>query len=92
MTAPHLEFERTSRGFIWMPPIPATHGGRPAGNVRVYESSAAEDHHLWLQVHQPADRNHPENGKTIEATIHVRASDMRNLAEQILWLIDHRDD
>ena len=58
----HLRAVTSDRGFKRLPPISATHGGRPAGQVRVYESSAATGPHLWLAVEQPVDRNHPENG------------------------------
>lgn len=81
----------SDRGFAHLPPIPATHAGQPAGHARVYQSSAATEPCLWLQVVQPADRNHPGDGNTIEATIHVRAEDMWHLAQQIEALIRHQN-
>ncbi|MGE5827592.1 MAG: hypothetical protein ACM30G_04410 [Micromonosporaceae bacterium] len=85
----HLSYTKTDRGFKHLPAIPGTHGERPAGRVRVYESSAASDRYVWLSVEQPADRNHPENGQVVEATIHMRLEDAVKLAEQIGWLAEH---
>jgi hypothetical protein len=77
------------RGFRRLPPIPGTHGGRPAGQVHVYESSAANGPHLWLSVEQPADRNHPENGEVVEATVHIALDDAMKVADQIRWMAEH---
>lgn len=85
----HLRPTKTDRGFQHLPPIPATHGGRPAGQAYVYESSAANGPHLWLGVEQPADSNHPDNGAVIGARIHMRVEDAVRLAEQILYLVEH---
>ena len=87
--ADHLQPVKTDRGFKHLPPIPATHAGRPAGRVMVYESSAANGPHLWISVEQPADRNHPDNGEIIEASVHMTLEDAVKLAEQINYLAEH---
>lgn len=85
----HLHVTKSGRGFKLLPPIPGIHGDQPAGEVRVYESSAASGPHLWLSVTQPADRNHPDNGHTIEATVHLAAEDAWRLADQLRYLVEH---
>lgn len=42
----HLKVTATERGFALMPPIPSTRGG----DVRAYESSAADGPHIWLKI------------------------------------------
>lgn len=86
MSVEHLRPRVTDRGFMHLPPIVAVHGGRPAGTVRVYESSAAGDPAVWIAVEQPADRNHPENGLTREAVVHMPLDRAVQFAEQIMWL------
>lgn len=87
MTREHLIVTKTDRGFKTLPHIPATHAGRPAGHAAVWESSAADEPSLWIEVEQPADRNHPDNGETIRAAIHIRAEDAWRFAEQIQHLV-----
>lgn len=83
----HLKPTMTDRGFAHMPAIPATHGGLPAGQARVYESSSAMGAHLWLAVKEPVNRNHPEADQWNEATIHIAAEDAWRLADQIRALV-----
>jgi hypothetical protein len=82
---PHLRPERTERGFQHLPPIAGFHAGRPAGAVRVYESSAAFVPSVWVGAEAPADRNNPD-GPTVEAVVHMPLAQAVQLAEQIMWL------
>lgn len=85
MTAEYLQPEQTARGFTHLPPIEAVHGGRPAGRVRVHESSAADGPYVWICVDQPMDRNYPENGLE-EASVHMPLDRAVQFAKQIMWL------
>lgn len=71
----HLHATRTDRGFEHMPPIP----NRDGGEVRVYESSAADGPHLWLRV----------RGRTGEGLAHLTAEDAWKVADQLRWLVEH---
>jgi hypothetical protein len=82
---PHLRPERTERGFQHLPPVAGFHAGRPAGAVRVYESSAAFVPSVWVGAEAPADRNNPD-GPTVEAVVHMPLAQAVQLAEQIMWL------
>lgn len=55
--------------------------------MRVYASSAAtSEPSVWLRVDQPTDRNDPDS-PTTEATIHVSAPTVRQLVDQLRYLI-----
>lgn len=65
-----------------MKPVLSDYGG----DVRAYESSAADHPHIWLTVTSPVDLNHPE-GEMNAAVAHLRIEDAITLAEQLLFLI-----
>jgi hypothetical protein len=66
MSAPedHLIPTPSQRGFDRLPPIPGNYGGHAV----VYESSAAEQPKLWLQVSEPNDLNAASIGGAIIGT------------------------
>ncbi len=80
--AEHLETITSDRGFDRLPPIPSTY----AGDVRVYESSAADGPHIWLKATAPANLNEPE-GRTVEAPLHLTAENAWRLAGQVMMLV-----
>lgn len=84
---PHLQ-PTTSRGFAQLPPIPGNHGGQPAGQVAVWESSAAAGPHLWISASHPSDRNDPHS-TPVEGCVHIRAEDAWRFADQIRYLVEH---
>ncbi|MFF0822486.1 hypothetical protein ACFYUR_19155 [Micromonospora haikouensis] len=79
----HLAHITTDRGFDRLPPIPSEYGG----HISVYESSAADGPHLWVNATAPANLNDP-TGPTVEAPMHLTADNARRLAEQLLALVD----
>lgn len=85
----HLVPNYSLRGFPHLPELLASYGDRPCGgSVRVYASSAATaEPSVWLRVDQPTDRNDPTS-PTEEATIHLSAKTVRQLRDQLAWLID----
>jgi hypothetical protein len=86
MTAPaeHLTVETGDRGFARLPAIPGTYGGE----ATVYESSAALEPRIWLNVEVPADLSNP-TGPTVEATLHLDAEEAWKLADQIRHLVSN---
>lgn len=79
----HLARTTTDRGLGHLPPIPSEYGG----NIRVYESSAADGPHLWVNVTAPVSLNDPD-GPRVAAPMHLTADNARRLAEQLLALVD----
>lgn len=70
----HLAMDRSGpRGFAYLPPLP---GEFPGQQVVVYESSAADGPHLWMQASN-------ENAKV---TVSLDAEVAWRLAEQIMVL------
>lgn len=80
---PHLQYETSERGFISLPDIPSSYGG----TVNVYESSNAENPHIWLNAVAPKNLNNP-SGDTVTAPIHLTVENAKALAEQLLFLVD----
>jgi hypothetical protein len=78
------EYMVTDRGLTHMRPVPSEYGGE----VKVYESSAAEGPHIWLQATAPVNLNEPD-GPTHEVPIHLTAESAWRLAEQLRWLVEH---
>lgn len=75
-SADHLTPTVTDRGFTHLPPLDGAYGG----NVRVYESSAADGPHVWLRA------------TTLdEGTVHVHlsANIALQLAEQLVYVVEH---
>jgi hypothetical protein len=87
-TSSHLEPSWTSRGFPHLPPLLASYDDRICGgSVRVYASSAVTtEPSVWLRVDQPTDRNDPSS-PIEEATIHLSAATVRQLRDQLAWLL-----
>ncbi len=77
----HLNRTLTERGFAHLPAIPSEYGAE----IRVYESSAADGPHIWLNATAPANLNDP-TGPTVEAPMHLTADNARRLGEQLLAL------
>lgn len=72
---------RTSRGFLWMDPIPGDYG-----EVVVYESSVAFDPHIWLRALMPEDLNAAalgEHTEWVEARVHLSVENARLLRDRI---------
>ncbi len=67
--AAHLEPEVSDRGFTALPTLSGTFADKPSGEVTVYESSAATEPRLWLDV----------NGEKIQLT----AENAWRLADQL---------
>lgn len=80
----HLIPERNARGFLHMPPVPSTHGG----TIKVYESSAADDAYVWVQVNVPADLNDPD-GEQVKASVHLTREAATHFIQQLQWLAQH---
>jgi hypothetical protein len=81
MTPSHLQATVTERGFTHMPSIPGQYGG----DIRVYESSAAEGPHIWLCATAPLDLD----GQPSRATMHLTVEDALKLADQLHYLAEH---
>ena len=81
----HLQYATSSRGFDFMPAIMGAYEGC---QIRVYESSSAEAPSLWLRAEAPANLNQP-GGEKVNAPIHLRLDAARQLAEQIIFLVDN---
>lgn len=79
----HLEQSRSSRGFAFLPALLGSYGG----NVKVYESSAAEYQRIWLCVTELDDANGPADGPAHDATIHLDADQAWRLSEQLQDLV-----
>jgi len=71
----------SDRGFRHAEPISSEYGGE----IRVYESSAADGPHLWVRTKCPEDLNKPD-GPQIEAVAHLALHDALWLASQIISL------
>lgn len=65
--------EVTERGFVQMPEIVGTYGG----SVQVYESSSAEEPHIWVKVID-------ENGT--EAVLHLPLRKVKLFIGQLQYL------
>lgn len=78
----HLTATTSERGFARLPPIRSEYGGE----ARAYESSAASEPHIWLNVECPVDLNDP-SGPTKEAVMHFTADNAWRLAEQLQHLV-----
>lgn len=73
----HLRGHRSTRGLLYMPALTEDYGGE----VRVYESSAAERPCVWLRV---------TRSDTVSAeTAHLTAEAAWELAEQIRYVLRH---
>lgn len=81
----HLTPIKSDRGFTRLPAIPSDH---PGGEVRVYESSAAEQPCIWLNATAGYAFNRPD-GSSVVAPIHLTVDNARKLAEQLLYLAEH---
>ncbi len=85
----HLVPTASQRGFDRLPPVPGNYGGEAI----VYESSAAEEPKLWLNVTEPNDLNAwgsgDESGGTHDATLHLTAEDAWKLADQLRYLVEN---
>lgn len=92
-TPAHLVPVRSDRGFARLPAIPSTYGG----DVRVYESSSAEHHRIWLAAKAPSDMNlwarygddtayEAAGGQWVDAHAHLDVEEAVKLAEQIFSL------
>lgn len=77
-TPDHLTPIFSERGFRQFPAITDAYGG----TIRVYESSAAESPHLWLNVTAFA-------GFTDKGTAHLTIDQARQIADQLNWFADH---
>lgn len=88
----HLVPTYSLRGFPRLPELIASYDDRPCGgSVRVYASSAAtSERSVWLRVDEPIDRNDPSS-PTREATVHLSATTVRQLRDQLAWLIDDEE-
>jgi hypothetical protein len=76
-----LQATVTERGFTHMPSIP----GEPGGDIRVYESSAAEEPHIWLCATAPLDLDDQPS----RATVHLTVENALKLADQLHYLVEH---
>lgn len=81
---PHMRLTLSNRGFKHMPAIDVAYGGR----VSVYESSAADGPHYWLNVVTKKSPGLPHS-ETIQSTAHVAIDQLRQLAEQIDFMLAH---
>lgn len=79
---PHMRPELSNRGFKHMPALDVAYGGR----LSAYESSAAEEPHLWLNAVAVNHPGMPGSDKTT-ATIHLSLDDAVRLIQQLDWLI-----
>lgn len=87
----HLTPITSPRGFDRLPEL---HGTDPGDSIEVSESSAAFTPHIWLGVkamHTPMDAHGNILGPAVpvEANVHLTAETARQLAEQLLYLIEH---
>lgn len=84
-TADAPEFvSQDERGFKACDPV----GSVESGEVRVYESSAAEEPCLWVRIRAPRDRNRPAFGY-IEAAAHLSLADAEALRARLDYIIGH---
>lgn len=82
-TSDHLTPTVSDRGFTRLPGTAGVIGmnGEP-GEVRVYESSAADHPRIWLRL-TTDDRD------TTSGVAHLTTEHAGQLADQIRWLIQH---
>jgi hypothetical protein len=73
----------SERGFKHFDPIPGTYGG----DVRVYESSAADSPHVWVRIVQPPQPSDDDRANRGDLTVHLRLEDAALLREQLEYLV-----
>ena len=78
-----MKHEITDRGFKHMQPIICTYGSA----VRVYESGAASEPCIWLNVR--VDPTKLTNQPSGEGTAHLTLEQAQTLRKQLAYLIKH---
>lgn len=78
----HLQPVTSSRGFLFLPPIPSEYGGE----ISVYESSAAGAPHIWVRATSPTDMNNPELGSKSTYML-LTLENAEALSEQLAWFV-----
>lgn len=74
----------SDRGFKRFEAVPSTYGGE----VKVYESSAAEGPHLWLNATAPVSLNEPD-GAQVTAALHITLDAAALLRDQLDYLVQN---
>jgi len=80
----HLRPELTERGFKHMPALSVSYDGR----IAVYESSAADSPHVWLNGVMKKHPGDPRSEK-ISVSMHIELDDVDRLIDQLKWLRDN---
>lgn len=81
----HLTPHISDRGFKYMPEIHGTYASTHGDYIRVYESSAADAPHVWLNVSSELADKIAGGG----ATLHLTTDDALKLADQLQFLVTH---
>jgi len=76
-----IQHETSDRGFKHYPLIRTSYGHL----LRVYESSAAFEPHLWLAV----DAKDTSNGDDGEMHVHLAEQEARELRDLLDWALEH---
>lgn len=94
----HPQFEVSDRGFVHWTPVEDTYGHE----VKVYESSAAEEPCMWLSVDGPVHLNAPakpaagvSHGVSPDghASAHLNFSQVLQVYDRMsAWIARHRDE
>lgn len=81
-----MKHELSSRGFKHMAFVTDSYGGR----VKLYESSAADEPHIWIRVEQSHLLTPPDpDDALVDAAAHLTFDAARELRDQLDWLIDN---
>ena len=75
----------SERGFQQGDRIPSTYGGY----IRVYESSAADGPHVWVNIVSPARLSSADDPNMVDGVAHLTLEDACALCNQLTRLIDN---
>lgn len=86
-TVRHTEHSTSDRGFIHFDAVPDTYGGQ----IRVYESSAAFEPHVWIDIKSQAKLQevHPPPDGITAGTVHLTLEGATKVRDQLTWLIEN---
>lgn len=81
---PHLRYITTTRGMLHMPEL-HTHAH---GSLHLSESASDRGAFVWLRASAANSLDQPLTNRT-EVVLHVSLDDLRKLAAQVDFMLDH---